>query len=113
MRAEEKCRGRSYGYHIDGCDGKCWPLAEGAKRARRNHIATLPTYVALGAPDGSKLRLVDGRYYRDAGEWSIDAKDGVGGLVASCPDRQSHLHHLDGVPLYLATEADWAKDNGR
>lgn len=62
-------------------------------RARRRRIATLPTYVALGEPDGLKLCLVDGRYYRDAGEWSIDVKD--------------------GVPLYSATEEDWAKDNGK
>lgn len=35
MNAPEKCRGRSYGYHIEGCDGKCWEREKRARKRKR------------------------------------------------------------------------------
>lgn len=86
---------------------------ERAKRTQRTIVLNeLPQFVALGFPEGTKLRLVGDRYVRDAGAWSIAFKETPEGLVASCEDSRSELKHVDGQPLYLSSHDAWAKDNG-
>jgi hypothetical protein len=67
--------------------------------------STRPTYVWM---NHSALRLrADGRYYRDAGQWSVAAE-----MVG--PDLRSWdapYAHMNSILLTPATEAEWVEDN--
>ena len=70
----------------------------------------LPNYARMGGPGGLALMHVgDGRYYRDAGRWTVTTMWRDGKLV--CSDRKGPLAHAFGTELVECTRSEWAKDN--
>ena len=76
-----------------------------------------PRYVRLGV-SSTRLRLCGydptskmAVYYRDAGEWSLNAVLLTDRVVAAITQVHWQLKHIDGVELVPSTRKAWAKDN--
>lgn len=70
-----------------------------------------PEFVALGGRRGTVLRHVGGgKYYRDAGDWAVQAQEEEGKLVVA-PSNQHQSVHLVGQFLVATNGLNWKKDN--
>lgn len=67
-----------------------------------------PNFVRL--KHGTCLRLRDGRYYRDAGDWDVAFEEKKGKLYVKADYPQ--VRHLNGWELIRVSEKEWHEDNG-
>lgn len=74
-------------------------------------MITRPKYVNLVmGVHTTALRLQDdGTYYRDAGNWEIEATEVNGKLVAKSDDPR--LKHVNGLPLIEVARWVWEESN--
>jgi len=63
-----------------------------------------PTFIKMW---DTAMRLYEGRYHRDAGNWGVDYDIIDGRLFSKSSDT-----HLNGVELFPITYDEWKKDNG-
>lgn len=67
-----------------------------------------PKFVSL---NGSALRLIGKRYYRDGGQWWVGYRFIEGKLMSVSIKMDLSLIH--NQPLIEITEEEWRKSNGR
>ncbi len=72
-----------------------------------NQTMELPKFVSL---EGTALRLVGKRYYRDGGEWGIEYRV-IDGVLLSWAHGMG-IPWLHKKPLTEITEEEWRTDNG-
>jgi len=68
-------------------------------------LVTPPLYVKLGQ---TALRLVDGAYYRDAGQWEIGFKIISNKILA---EGRGNMSHVNGIELVRCSKDEWRNDN--
>ena len=69
-------------------------------------MENLPKYIKIEGSN-TAMRLVDGGYYRDGGQWWLSWKI-VGGSLLS---RDETMPWLNNKRLIEITEEEWRKDN--
>lgn len=92
-------------------------------KSKYSRIKDLPGFVMMmqDGKNGCAMRLLDkdeyrsghGMYWRDGGEWGIDARMKNGKLVSDAKIYGDELQYLDGQDLIPITEEEWKEDNGR